>query len=178
MNMLDLIKPYTTLIAAAAVIALLTFCYFEGSSHGKKAVQAQWDKEKAVNLATAIKATQASLVKERTSAKLAEDIQTGGTNAIKLVHEWYANHPNIKYIKSAAGLPITPIGPDCSWLPEAAASTSINLAKTTNDGPVATINSEQIQVAPQPLERCAETTIQALECRDYVLSLTSILNKE
>ena len=178
MNPLDFIKPYTTIIAAVVVIALLTFCYCEGYSHAKKAVQADWDKEKAVSLETEVKATQASLVKERASAKLVEDTQTGGSNAIKLVLEWYKNHPNIKYVQSSAGLPIAPTGADCSWVPEVTGGAGVDLTKTTNDGSVAKLDSEQIQVEPQPLERCAETTIQALECRNYVLSLTSILNKE
>lgn len=178
MNPLDFIKPYYNIIIAIVVISTLTFCYVEGYSHGKKVVQADWDKEKVVNMATAAKATQSNIEKERTVATLSSDIQTGGTNAIKSIYDWYATHPNIKYVQRNDCLPDVTRCPNCSGVSKAAGSTGVNIAKATDNGPVTSIDSEQIQIAPNPLERCAETTVQALECRSYVLGLTSIFNKE
>lgn len=178
MNPLDLIKPYTTIIVAIAALALLAFCYLEGDSHGKKVVQSQWDKEKVISLATAAKATQDSIAKERTAATLSTDIQTGGTNAIKSIYAWYAAHPTVKYVLRPAVLPNSTTCTGCGGMSKAAEGTGINLTKPTDNGPATDIDPEQIQVEPNPLERCAETTVQALECRNYVLGLTSILNKE
>ena len=178
MNPLDFIKPYYNILITIAEISILVFCYVQGYSHGKKVVQADWDKEKVVNLATAAKATQVNIEKERTAATLSSDVQTGGTNAIKSIHEWYANHPNIKYVQLPNCLPDVTRCTNCGAVSEAAGGTGVNIAKTTDNGPVTSVDSEQIQIAPNPLERCAETTVQALECRSYVLGLTSILNKE
>lgn len=106
-------------------------------------------------------------------AKLSTDIQTGATNAIKSVYEYYRNNPNVVYRDGMC---------------RTAASGSGQMSKTSdpsrdsgedssNDGHPTTGNSIPIQVIePNIAARCADTTIQALECKKYVEGLSSIFN--
>lgn len=104
---------------------------------------------------------------------VADNTQQGAVNAVKSVYEYYSSHPTIKYL-----------GNDClqqyntnKTLPSITEATNSNNTASANNGHATVGATETIQVIqPNLLERCAETTVQALQCRQYVLDLTKETN--
>jgi hypothetical protein len=173
-NAVDTVLPYKNLILAGAAIVALGYVEYRVYDAGYQSCV----KDHAVaDLATAkaaVKAEEEARAKEQAHVALIADVQQGGQNAVSAVYQWYKDHPTVKYVPAANGLP----GPSTPLRPcEAAASgpdTSDSQTGPANTGPAP---AGYFEIVRSGLSAdCAATTIQALACRQYAEGTEAIIN--
>lgn len=165
--------PYKNLIIAGAILLTLFGFYAKGHHDGAERVQEKWDAANAKATVAVLEAERGARAREQAAVELANNAQEGGSNAIKSVYDYYAKHPTIVYrgvrdnATARAGKPV----------PEASACPASD-SQDTADARHATAGSQsQVQVIePDLVARCADTTIQALTCREYVERLVHLYN--
>lgn len=177
---LSILAPYRFLIIGAAVALAVAGVYVKGRADGKQVIQAEWNAEKIISQKAASDAEARYRQAEQDAAKLAADIQAGGQNAVASVYAWYKAHPNIVYRDGKPyGVPTSCPSASGGSTSETIPSTPDNSGITTDNGYTAPGGSGEVQIIePDLLPRCADTTVRFLQCREYVLGLEPIFNKE
>lgn len=177
---LNPLAPYKTLIIGGMILVAALGLYLRGRSDGADEVQARWDKDTVQIMALTNTLNAKHRKTEQDAVNLAASIQSGGQNAAKAIYDWYAKHPNVVYrdgkpYRVQSTCPSLPPGA----VPEAPTSAGNNQTASANDGYATTGATEAVQIIePDLLPRCAVTTTMFLSCREYVMGLNPIYNKE
>jgi len=170
MSLTDLvIPPWVKPVAIGmAVLGFYLFAHHEGALSEKSL----WDAEKVKEQTIAMQQEAANRSKEKTLGNTSTTIQNNATDAIKGIYEYYKSHP-ITVAADSNGL--------CHYeafgggMSPSSSSSSDSKTNTTNNGHTTASNQEEVRIEPNLIPRCAETTLQALSCREYVLELEKVL---
>jgi len=163
------IPPWVKPVAIGlAVLGFYLFAHHQGATSEK----ALWDAEKVKEQVVAVQQEAANRSKEQALGNASTTIQNNATDAIKGIYEYYKNHP-ITVTADSNGL--------CHYeafgggMPSPSNSAGDSKTNTANNGHATASDQEEVRIEPNLIPRCAETTVQALECRNYVNELEKVL---
>lgn len=156
--------PFFAALSIALAVAVFTA--------GWKIEGWRWDAAVAKQEQEALKLQKQAQKKTQDLQKVADDVQEGATTAIRSVYDYYEKHPRIKYVDGAN---CVPSNSGSETMPNATQTSSRDNASSTNNGHATTSTEGQIQIIePDLVKRCAITTVQALECKQYVESIYKV----
>lgn len=180
-KLIDFFVPYKSVllgITALAIPVLIAFGVYKIHHAGYQSCEKDHAMASLAAYQSAVDAQEAARDKEQRSTQFAADVQAGATTAIQGVYDYYEKHPNVVYRNAnsdrlpGASHPSTGGGA----VSEAAACPSNRQADPADDGHPAAGDTQEVLIEPNLPARCADTTIQALECRRYVEGLADLLN--
>ena len=158
------LNPYTAQIKAAAIITAFVLTFAAG-----------WKVSSWRHSAAQVSAVQDTVKKSVSLQDVANKTEVDTTGLLRSVYDYYSKHPHVVYRdRIVDGLPV-PSGCQTGTT----GTPAVDHTDTTDNGHATTGSTEEVQVIePDLLPRCAATTVQALECREYVINLKKEFDKE